>query len=443
MLVGLGGVCVHLFPHFLLRRHPVMSRFPASAWCLFFSSCLSPPFSFPLSISILLLLWFSLNLPNFQCFCCFPSHLPLSLSHSCTFWHLSMSLLLSLLSPYLGWVLWILVLMKDRQNRDREGGKERTKQENTAKGNMQKEWGKQQDQAWINLTKNDETWREYVNRILFAVLTKFILFGEGNRKTNEYLNWSLSALHPNQPRDLFHGTWTKMLSAESSDNQPVGTSANMEMSVWVRENLCMGFSLACKHLCRIRGHGSDRYLVLAVVVGKMLAAQAYKQSELSWLKTRLRSRRYVVGRVSLRWSTALRKVLWQVSGRDAKKLPALDVETQTCVFWWCLKCISNTVTFWVCSYVPACAYGHVSSRPIGIIFLDNIPWKMSSAEAHKPTVCKRFRLLENSDLGTLSFWCSLVSCWFCGFIWFARTQMHAWEGLKACTGAWVSWPSVC
>ena len=90
------------------------------------------------------------------------------------------------------------------------------------------------------------------------MLTKFILFGEGSRKTNEYLNWSFRALHPSQPRDLLHEILTKMSSAESPDNQPVGTSANMEMSVWVREQLCMDFLWACKHLCRIRGTDSDR-----------------------------------------------------------------------------------------------------------------------------------------------------------------------------------------
>ena len=72
------------------------------------------------------------------------------------------------------------------------------------------------------------------------MLTKFILFGEGSRKTKRFLNWSFRALHPSEPRDLFHGMLTKMLSAESPDNQPVGTSANMEMSVALREQLCMG-----------------------------------------------------------------------------------------------------------------------------------------------------------------------------------------------------------
>ena len=71
------------------------------------------------------------------------------------------------------------------------------------------------------------------------MLTKFIVFGEGSRKTNECLKWSFCALHPRQPRDLFHGMLTKMSSA---DNQPVGTSANEEMSVWVTEQLCMVFS---------------------------------------------------------------------------------------------------------------------------------------------------------------------------------------------------------
>ena len=122
----------------------------------------------------------------------------------------------------------------------------------------------------INLAKSDETSEIELKTlssqkqkstqigVFFAVLTKFILFGEGNRKTNEYLNWSFCVLRPNQPRDLFHGRLTKMSSAKSPDNQPVGTSANMEMSVWVREQLCMGFLWACRRLCRIRGTRSDR-----------------------------------------------------------------------------------------------------------------------------------------------------------------------------------------
>ena len=99
---------------------------------------------------------------------------------------------------------------------------------------------------------------EYTNLSFFAVLTKFILFGEANRKTNEYLNWSFRALHPNQPRDLFHGMLTKMSPAESPDNQSIGTCVSMEIYVWVREQLCMGFSWVCEHLCRICGTGSDR-----------------------------------------------------------------------------------------------------------------------------------------------------------------------------------------
>ena len=50
----------------------------------------------------------------------------------------------------------------------------------------------------INLAKNDEAenlvetpfiakTKEYANRSFFAELTKFILFGVGSRKTNEYL----------------------------------------------------------------------------------------------------------------------------------------------------------------------------------------------------------------------------------------------------------------
>ena len=148
----------------------------------------------------------------------------------------------------------------------------------------------------INLAKSDEIWRIELKTfssqrrkstqigVFFAVLTKFIQFGEGNRKTNEYLNWSFCALHPSQPRDLFHGMLTKMSSAESPDNQPVGTSANMEMSVWVREQLCMVFFVGM--LAPLPNSWnwfgqSISYLVFAVVVGKMLVAQAYKQIELS------------------------------------------------------------------------------------------------------------------------------------------------------------------
>ena len=115
----------------------------------------------------------------------------------------------------------------------------------------------------INLAKDNETWRIELKTLssqrrkstqigFFALLTNFILFGKGNCKTNKYLNWSFRALHTSQPRHLLHEMLTKMLSAESPDNQPVGTSADMEMSVGVREQLCMGFSWACKHLCRIR-----------------------------------------------------------------------------------------------------------------------------------------------------------------------------------------------
>ena len=109
------------------------------------------------------------------------------------------------------------------------------------------------------------------------MLTKFLLFGKGSCKINEYLNWSFSALHPSQPRDLFHEMLTKMSSAASPDNQPVG----MEMSVWVKEQLCMGFFPGpLPNLWTWFGQ-SISSLVLVVVVGKMLAARPYKQSELS------------------------------------------------------------------------------------------------------------------------------------------------------------------
>ena len=41
----------------------------------------------------------------------------------------------------------------------REQHRKTYRNENTEKRNMQKEWGKQQDQAIINLAKSDETWR--------------------------------------------------------------------------------------------------------------------------------------------------------------------------------------------------------------------------------------------------------------------------------------------
>ena len=135
----------------------------------------------------------------------------------------------------------------------------------------------------INLAKDDETWRIELKTlssqrrkstqigVFFALLTKFILLGEGIRKTNEYLNWSFRALHPIQPRDLLHEILTKMSSAESPDNQPIGTSANMEVSVWVREQLCMDFFVGIKAPLPNSWNcfaQTISYLVLAVVVAR-------------------------------------------------------------------------------------------------------------------------------------------------------------------------------
>ena len=88
--------------------------------------------------------------------------------------------------------------------------------------------------------------------VFLPCLPSFTVWG------GEPQNKQFQRFHPSQPRDLCHGMLTKMSSAEPLDNQPVGTSANMEMSVGERTALHGFFLVGCKHLCRIRGTDSDR-----------------------------------------------------------------------------------------------------------------------------------------------------------------------------------------